>query len=112
MQQTTALDKTLETVPSIFLINHGPYYDVIKAEIHPLSAAKSMCWGSLCLCYPKQKGRGEGWRTALFLAIESCYFSQDGRKTLTFLLFVLISFVQGVASDLRKWAGSILAGTV
>lgn len=57
-------------------------------------------------------GGGRGRRTGLFLAIESFYFCQDGRKTLTFLLFVLISFVQGVASDLRKWAGSILAGIV
>ena len=61
MQWTTALDKSLETGPSIFLINHGPYYDVIKAEIHPLSTAKSMCWSSLCLCYPKLIWkRGEG----------------------------------------------------
>ena len=52
---------------------------------------------------------GGGGRTALFLAIESFYFSQNG---LDIFPFVLISFVQGVASDLRTWAGFILAGTV
>ena len=72
------------------------------------SPLPSQCVGAPYACVIQNKKRGlgggrGGGRTALFLAIESCYFSQDGRKTLTFLLFVLISFVQGVASDLRKW---------
>ena len=48
-------------------------------------------------------GGGGGWRrTGLFLAIESFYFCQDGRRKWTFFLFVLISFVQGVCVRSEK----------
>ena len=49
-------------------------------------------------------GGGGGGREQpfAFIAIESFYFSQDGRRKVTFFPFALISFVQGVYCKSEK----------